>query len=67
MRQAEALHEILLVVTLTVVLNAAVRGWWGAAGWTLVFNVLANGYPAMLQRYNRALLAQRFGLPRHLA
>jgi Glycosyl-4,4'-diaponeurosporenoate acyltransferase len=63
MRQAEALHEILLVVTLAVVVNAAVRGWWGAAGWTFLFNVLANGYPAMLQRYNRALLAQRFGVP----
>ena len=65
MRQAEALHEILLVVTLTVVANAATRGWWGAAGWTMLFNVLANGYPAMLQRYNRALLAQRFGHTQH--
>jgi hypothetical protein len=67
MRQAEALHEILLVVTLAVVVNAAVRGWWDAAGWTLLFNVLGNGYPAMLQRYNRARLAQRFGRPRQLA
>ena len=65
MRQAEALHEILLVVTLTVVANAATRGWWGAAGWTMLFNVLANGYPAMLQRYNRALLAQRLGHTQH--
>jgi hypothetical protein len=63
MRQAEAIHEILLVVTLAVVVNAAVRGWWDAAGWTLLFTVLANVYPAMLQRYNRARLAQRFGLP----
>lgn len=61
MRQAEALHEILLVVSLAVVVNAAVRGWWDAAGWTLLFNILVNGYSAMLQRYNRALLAQRFG------
>ena len=67
MQQAEALHEILLVVTLAVVVNAAVRGWWGTAGWTLLFNVFGNGYPAMLQRYNRVLLAQRFGLARHLA
>ena len=63
MRQAEALHEILLVVTLAVAVNAAVRGWWAAAGWLLLFTVLANVYPAMLQRYNRARLAQRFGLP----
>lgn len=67
MQQAEALHEILLVGMLAVVFNAAVRGWWGAAGWTLLFNLLGNGYPAMLQRYNRALLAQRFGLPPHPA
>ena len=65
MRQAEAVHEILLVVTLAVVVNAAARGWWGAAGWTLLFNVLANAYPAMLQRYNRARLALRFGLTHH--
>ena len=67
MQQAEALHETLLVVTLGVVVNAAVRGWWRTAGWTLLFNILGNGYPAMLQRYNRARLAQRFGLPPHLA
>ena len=63
MQQAEAIHEILLVVTLAVAAGAAVRGWWAAAGWLLLFNVLFNGYPAMLQRYNRALLARRFGLP----
>lgn len=63
MRQAEAIHEILLVVTLAVAVGAAVRGWWAAAGWLLLFNALFNGYPAMLQRYNRALLARRFGLP----
>ena len=67
MQQAEAVHEILLVGTLAVVFNAAVRGWWGAAGWTLLFNVAGNGYSAMLQRYNRALLVQRFGPPPHLA
>jgi Glycosyl-4,4'-diaponeurosporenoate acyltransferase len=63
MQQAEAIHEILLAVTLTVAVGAAVRGWWDAVGWLLLFNVLANVYPAMLQRYNRALLARRFGLP----
>lgn len=63
MRQAETIHEILLVATLAVAVNAAVRGWWAAAGWLLLFNVLFNVYPAMLQRYNRARLAQRFGLP----
>jgi 4-hydroxybenzoate polyprenyltransferase len=63
MQQAEAIHEILLVVTLAVAAGAAVRGWWAAAGWLLLFNVFFNVYPAMLQRYNRARLARRFGLP----
>ena len=30
---------------------------------TMAFDVLLNGYPVMLQRYNRALLARRFGAP----
>jgi Glycosyl-4,4'-diaponeurosporenoate acyltransferase len=60
MRDAEASHFILLVLTLGVVANALVRRWWSAAGWTLLFDILMNGYPVMLQRYNRALLAKRF-------
>lgn len=60
MRDAEASHAILLVLTLAVVVHAAARGWWAAAAWTLFFDVLVNGYPVMLQRYNRALLRQRF-------
>lgn len=62
MRDAEASHAVLFVATLAVVVHAAVRGWWVAAGLTLVFDVLMNGYPVMLQRYNRARLAARFGL-----
>lgn len=61
MRDAEASHVILLVATLAVVGHAVVRGWWSAAGLTLVFNILLNGYPVILQRYNRALLVVRFG------
>lgn len=60
MRDAEASHAILLVLTLAVVIHAAARGWWAAAGWTLLFDVLVNGYPVMLQRYNRARLHRRF-------
>jgi hypothetical protein len=61
MRDAEASHAILLVLTLAIVGHAAIRGWWVAASCTLVFDVLVNGYPVMLQRYNRARLQQRFG------
>jgi hypothetical protein len=61
MRDAEASHLLLFVVTLVVVANAAARGWWAAAAWTLLFDVLLNGYPVLLQRYNRILLRHRFG------
>jgi hypothetical protein len=64
MRDAEASHVILLVSTLAVVAHAAARGWWAAATWTLLFDVVVNGYPVALQRYNRALLHQRFD-PHH--
>ena len=60
MNDAEASHFILLVAMLGVVINAAERGWWVAAGLTLLFDVLMNGYPVMLQRYNRVLLSARF-------
>lgn len=60
MRDAEASHAILLVAGLAVVAHAAARGWWSAAAWTLVFDVLVNGYPVLLQRYNRAILRRRF-------
>jgi hypothetical protein len=60
MRDAEASHFILLLATFAVVVHAAVRGWWAAAGMTLLFDLLMNGYPVMLQRYNRALLQKRF-------
>ena len=57
MRDAEASHAILLRRSrLPVVIHAAVRGWWIAAACTLLFDVLVNGYPVMLQRYNRARL-----------
>lgn len=60
MKDAEASHFLLLLVMLGVVINAMARGWWLTAGLTLLFDVLINGYPVMLQRYNRALLYARF-------
>jgi hypothetical protein len=62
MCDAEASHAVLFVATLPVVLHAAVRGWWVAALSTLAFDLVMNGYPVMLQRYNRAKLAERFSL-----
>ena len=61
MSTAEASHGIALVLSLGAVAHAAARGWWLAAAVTLGLDVLINGYPVMLQRYNRALLRARFG------
>ncbi|MBK9033164.1 MAG: hypothetical protein IPL61_18150 [Myxococcales bacterium] len=58
---AEASHAILLVAAAAVAVHAAARGWWLAAACTLGFDVVVNGYPVMLQRYNRARLRARFG------
>jgi hypothetical protein len=54
---------VLFVATLPIVVGAVSQGWWVAAVWTFVFDVLVNGYPVMLQRYNRAGLHRRFSLP----
>lgn len=60
MRVAEASHAYLFVLTLPWAAWAAARGAFAAAAATVVFDVLVNGYPAMLQRYNRARLARDF-------
>jgi hypothetical protein len=62
MRDAEASHAVLFVATSAVAAHAALRGWWSAALLTLVLDVVMNGYPVMLQRYNRARLARRYEL-----
>lgn len=62
MRDAEASHAVLFVAALPVAAHAAVRGWWASAVLTVFFDVVMNGYPVLLQRYNRARLSQRFGL-----
>lgn len=64
MQDAEASHAILLGATLGLVADAARRRRWRSAGSMLLFDALMNGYPVMLQRYNRATLARRFGDPR---
>jgi hypothetical protein len=63
MRDAEASHAILFVLTLGVAAAAATQAWWMTAVLVVVFDILMNGYPVMLQRYNRARLQQRFRRP----
>jgi len=33
--------------------KALLMRWFDAAAWLMAFNILGNGYPVMLQRYNR--------------
>ena len=40
----------------TLASGAIFLRWFDAAGWLMLFNVLFNGYPVMLQRYNRMRL-----------
>lgn len=61
MRDAESSHAILLVVMLCGAVYQAAVGRWASAGWIVVFDLAMNGYPVMLQRYNRALLRARYG------
>ena len=59
MREPETAHVWLFVMMLAVAGHALVRGWWAAAAWTMLFNVVLNAYPVMLQRYNRRWLLSR--------
>lgn len=58
MRKAETGHLIVFLLVLLFVIYALIMGWFDAAGWLLAFNVLINGYPIMLQRYNRIKLQE---------
>lgn len=56
MRKAETGHVLIFLLMSLFIIYALVRGWLDAAGWMLLFNMLINGYPVMLQRYNRIKL-----------
>lgn len=55
-RQAETDHAIALLVMLLITIYAGMNARWALAGWLLLANVVANVYPIMLQRHNRARL-----------
>ena len=55
-REAETDHAIALLVMAVITLQAVTNGRWALAGWLLLANVVANVYPIMLQRHNRARL-----------
>ena len=58
MRKAETGHVLIFVLMLVFVGYALLQGWLDAVAWLLLFNILINGYPIMLQRYNRIKLQE---------
>lgn len=56
MRRAEAVHVLAFIFMLVLAGYAAVNGWFDAVTWILLFDILINIYPIMLQRYNRIKL-----------
>ena len=56
MESAEAAHALLFGMVSVIAGAALLVGWVSAAAWITVFNVPFNGYPVMLQRYNRLRL-----------
>jgi len=57
MRAAETGHMVVFLTMLVISGYPLLQGWWQAFGWWLLFNVLINVYPVMLQRCNRARLS----------
>jgi hypothetical protein len=58
MRKAEAGHATIFMLMLVFIVYALTRRWFDAALWLLAFSVIINGYPVMLQRYNRIKLQE---------
>ncbi len=58
MRKAETGHLLIFILMLLFSGYALLEGWLDAVAWLLMFNILINGYPIMLQRYNRIKLQE---------
>jgi hypothetical protein len=58
MRKAETGHVLIFVLVLLFVGCVLLQGWLDAAAWLFLFSILINGYPIMLQRYNRIKLQE---------
>jgi hypothetical protein len=62
MRKAETSHVVIFLMILLPVGYALVDGWLDAVLWLLLFNILFNCYPVMLQRYNRVKIQELIGI-----
>jgi hypothetical protein len=55
-KDAETGHLFILLAITGITVWALASGWWDAAGWLLLFNLLHNGYPVLSMRQLRARL-----------
>ena len=55
-KDAETGHLFILLIITGITVWALSSGWWDAAGWLLLFNLLHNGYPVLSMRQLRARL-----------
>jgi hypothetical protein len=60
MQDAEAAHAVVFGLMLLCSAAALVAGSSYAAAWLMVFNIIGNAYPVMLQRYNRGRVDRIF-------
>ena len=58
MCKAESGHVLILAIILVAAAYFALRTWFDAAAWLLLFSIPINVYPIMLQRYNRIKLQE---------
>ncbi len=58
MMEAETAHMLIWLIIGVIQVYAMARGWWEAAAWLFLWNMLLNGYPVMVQRYNRMRIRQ---------
>jgi hypothetical protein len=58
MQKAESGHVVIFALMMVYVGCTLLKGWLDAALWAMLFNILINGYPVMLQRYNRIKLQE---------
>jgi hypothetical protein len=54
MRLSELVYLALLLAAVPPSVYAFAHGWWGLGGFLCLANVVFNGYPVLVQRYNRA-------------
>jgi len=55
-RKAESVHQLAFLASLLLLAYALYNGWLDSTGWLLLFNIILNIYPVLLQRYNRVRL-----------